>query len=88
MFYWKSRIIKQVTLEQIFSTGKVQHLTEKQSSLLANLFRTNVDLGRELKKHECEQVIKKYPILSSFTWEKVKNTVHNWITAEKRKMKK
>jgi hypothetical protein len=66
----------------------VQKLTEDQSSLLKKLFQTNVALRRELRREDCEKAINKYPILKGLTWQKIKNTIHNWITLEKRKTMK
>jgi hypothetical protein len=66
----------------------VQKLSDEQSNLLKKLFKANVDLRRELRQVDCEKVINKYEVLSHLSWQKVKNTVHNWITLEKKKLKK
>ncbi|KAL4230711.1 hypothetical protein ACF0H5_011086 [Mactra antiquata] len=66
---------------------KVQRLTEDQTKLLKVLFKTNVQLRKELRRADCEKVLNKHSVLRNLDWKKVKNTIHNWITAEKRKMK-
>lgn len=70
------------------TTGRqiIQRLTEDQAQLLRTLFKTNVQLRRELRRVDCEKVLNKYSVLSNLGWIKVKNTIHNWITQEKRKM--
>ncbi|WAR08561.1 hypothetical protein MAR_018519 [Mya arenaria] len=70
---------------QLGCSTKIQGLSAEQSELLRGLFKTNVHLQRELKREECEKLKKKYPILDTLPWKKIKNTVHNWITIEKRK---
>jgi hypothetical protein len=62
-------------------------LTNEQSRLLRRLFESNVREERELKMADCEKAMKKYSILKGLGWKKIKNTVHNWITGEKRKKK-
>ncbi|XP_060572464.1 uncharacterized protein LOC132730528 [Ruditapes philippinarum] len=74
--------------QQKTKPGKIQRLTEEQTKTLRSLFQANITLRRELKRHECINVIQKYPCLKSLDWKKVKNTIHNWITLEKRKLKK
>ncbi|XP_056003954.1 uncharacterized protein LOC125662207 isoform X6 [Ostrea edulis] len=66
----------------------VQKLSEEQSQLLKSLFKTNIALRKELRCEDCEKVIKKYEVLSRLSWKKIKNTIHNWITSEKKKTKK
>ena len=73
------------TLCILFLAGKICHLTESQTEKLRSIFKANVALRRELKKRECEQAIQEEPCLKSLDWKKIKNTVHNWITLEKRK---
>ena len=65
----------------------IHKLNEEQSQLLKSLFKTNVTLRKELRREDCEKVINKYEILSRLSWQKIKNTIHNWITCEKRKTK-
>ncbi|XP_052274688.1 uncharacterized protein LOC127874419 isoform X6 [Dreissena polymorpha] len=69
-------------------TGEVVKLTEHQHRLLKTLFKTNIAMRRELQKDECEKVSRKHDALQNLTWKKIKNTVHNWIMAEKRKTKR
>ncbi|XP_052248168.1 uncharacterized protein LOC127856165 isoform X10 [Dreissena polymorpha] len=66
---------------------RLQKLSEDQSHLLKTLFKTNIALRKELKREDCERVMQKYQILRGLSWKKIKNTIHNWITAEKRKTK-
>ena len=66
---------------------RLQKLGEDQSHLLKTLFKTNIALRKELKREDCESVMQKYEILHGLSWKKIKNTIHNWITAEKRKTK-
>ncbi|XP_052795675.1 uncharacterized protein LOC128228411 [Mya arenaria] len=66
---------------------KVQRLTQEQSQLLRKLFEVNITMRRELKMIDCINTIKSQKCLNSLKWIKIKNTIHNWITTEKRKLK-
>jgi hypothetical protein len=69
------------------SGRKIQHLSSEQKCLLRKLFQANITLKKELKMADCVRAIKAHDCLSSLSWTKIKNTVHNWITLEKRKFR-
>ena len=63
----------------------VQLLTSEQKETLKQLYRSNISLRQELKMSQCQQAINEHACLKDLSWKKIKNTVHNWIIAEKKK---
>lgn len=48
----------------------------------------NILNHKELRKRECEKAMDEHQELRRLSWKKIKNTVHNYITLEKKKIKK
>ena len=66
----------------------IQKLTSEQSALLRKQFSADITFRRELKMINCTNSQKKHKTLENLSWTKIKKTVHNWITADKRKVGK
>ena len=66
---------------------KVRKLTSEQSILLKKLFQARIASRKELNREECDAVIHKYPVIKDLHWTKIKNTIHNWITLQKQKVR-
>lgn len=63
-------------------------LKEEEVNIIRKIFKMNILNHKELRKRECEKAMDEHQELRRLSWKKIKNTVHNYITLEKKKIKK
>lgn len=69
-----------------FIKGKtVCRLKKEEANSIKKIFKMNILHYKEVCKRDCEKAIAENEELKRLGWKKIKNTVHNYITIEKKK---